>query len=128
MGIIALTSIAVPASAEISDNQALELANKEIVKFYVDLQQWDAHIDKTLQDWRLTRDSWENWVKSFAKGRAAETNARIAEIEAAIKGKEVWLVVYNRKVPPGMRIRHTHAIIFLNAENGEVLAVINQEE
>jgi hypothetical protein len=84
-----LTSIAVPVSAEISDHQALELANKEIVKFYVDLQQWDAHIDKTLQDWRLKRDSWENWVKTFAKGRAAETSACIAEIEAAIKGKEV---------------------------------------
>ncbi len=116
------------ASGEISDQQALELANKEIVKFYVDPKHWDVHIDKTLQDWKLTRDSWEKWVNTLATGMAAETRARIAEIETAIKGKAVWLVVYNLKVPPGKRILHAHAIVFLDAETGEVLAVVNPEE
>jgi hypothetical protein len=123
-----LAGTAVHASAEISDQQALDSANKEIVKFHVNPPHWDMHIDKTLQDWRITRDSWENWVNTVAKGRAADTYARIAEIEAAIKGKEVWLVVYKKLVPPGVRVFHTHAVVFLDATSGEVLAIINPEE
>ncbi len=116
------------AHAALSEETAIKLANKEIVKWGVTLSDWESSLDKDRRDWQLTRESWEKWVKTVGKGRAAETNARIAEIENSMNGREVWSVVYNRKVPPGAKVFHTHAIVFLDAANGDVIAVINPEE
>ena len=61
-------------------------------------------------------------------GSEALIPARIEEIENAIKGKEVWLVVYRAVVPPGQKVFHTHAIVFLDAKTGDVLPIKHQEE
>lgn len=116
------------AQAALSEEKAIELANKEIVKWGVTLSGWESSLDKNRRDWQLTRESWEKWVATVGKGRAIETNARIAELENSMKGREVWSVVYNRKVPPGTKVFHTHAIVFLDATTGDVIAVVNPEE
>lgn len=126
----ALLIILVPyvAHAALSEEQAIVLANKEIVKWGVTLTGWESIVDKDRRDWQLTRESWEEWVKTIGKGRTEETNARIAEIENSMKGREVWSVVYNRKIPPGAKVFHTHAIVFIDATTGEIIAVVNPEE
>ncbi len=127
-GVLLIVQAPYLAYAALAEEQAIALANKEIVKWGVALSDWESMIDKDRRDWQLTRESWEQWVKTVGKGRVAETNARIAEIENSLKGREVWSVVYNRKVPPGTKVFHTHAIVFLDATTGDVIAVVNPEE
>ena len=128
MTVFGIFSVPACAIAELSDQQAIVIANKEMAKFDVDPARWDVRLEKDRHDWQQTRESWEKWIATEARGRTADTRARIEEIETAMKRKEVWLVVYNRKVPPGQRVRHSHAIVFLDAKTGNILAVINPEE
>lgn len=123
-----LTCTPLRAAGEISEPQAIELANKEIVKYYVSSAQWNVSAEKDRHDWRVTREAWEKWVATVARGRAADTHARIEQIEPAIKGKDVWFVTYNRIIPPGQVPRHSHAIVFLDAKTSEILDVIHPEE
>ena len=116
------------ALAEISDEQALAIADKAIAKFRIGAPYWTSQLDKNLEDWHKTRASWEKWFSTQGKGRTADTKARIDEIENAIKGKEVWLVVYRAVVPQGRKVFHTHAIVFLDAKTGDVLDIKHQEE
>lgn len=113
------------AVAELSDHQAITIANKEMAKFDVDPSRWKVYIDKNGEDWVHKRRSWEDYMKSTS---VTWPRDRIAEIEMATKGKDIWLVIYDRLIPPGKRILHTHAIVFLDAKNGDILAVINPEE
>ena len=85
-------------------------------------------MEKNLADWYLTRASWEKRIRAASKGRSEEITARIGEIENALKGKDVWLVVYRYPVHPAQRILHTHAIVFLDSKTGDVLEIIYSEE
>jgi|CXWL01.1.fsa_nt_gi hypothetical protein len=123
-----IVSVPACAIAELSDRQAIAIANKEMEKFDVDPSGWTVRLDKDRHEWQRTRESWERWVETEARGRTADTKARIEEIETVMKGKEVWLAVYNRIVPPGQRVRHSHAIVFLDVKAANILAVINPEE
>jgi hypothetical protein len=113
------------AHAALSEEQAIALANKELVKWRVHLPSWTVELQKSRTEWERKRSSWEEYT---IKTNSTWPKARIAEIEKAMTGKEVWSVVYNRKVPPDAKVFHTHAIVFLDATTGEVLAVINPEE
>ena len=123
-----LLSLPSCAIAELSDQQAIAIANKEMAKFDVDPAGWVIRLDKDSHDWQRTRESWERWIETAGKGRAADTKARIGVIEGAMKGKDIWLVVYNRAIPPGKHVLHNHAIVFLDSRTGKVLSVINPEE
>jgi hypothetical protein len=85
-------------------------------------------VDKNLEDWNLTRASWEKRIRAASKGRSEDIKARMREIENAIQGKEVWLIVYRYPVHPAQRILHTHAIVFLDSKTGDVLEIIHPEE
>jgi len=128
VGIFCLLSWPTKALAAITDQQALAIADKAILKFGIGPPYWTSQLEKSLDDWYRTRASWEKWFIRQPKERTAETKARIDEIESAIGGKEVWLVVYRAAVSPGQWVFHTHAIVFLDAKTGNVLNIINQEE
>jgi hypothetical protein len=116
------------ALGEISESQAIELANKEVEKYYINPAQWHIRAEKDRREWQATREAWEHWVATVARGGVAVYNARIAKIENAIKGREVWFVTYKRIIPPGQVPHHSEAIVFLDAQTGQILDVKNQEE
>jgi hypothetical protein len=125
-GILVMLSCApLFGSSEISDQQALEIAKKEIVKYHVDPRAWTKQIDKSLEEWGRKRRSWEEWMRVT---KVQWPQRRIDEIESAIKGKKVWLVVFDRSLPPEVHSAHDHAIVFLDASSGEVISVIHPEE
>jgi hypothetical protein len=116
------------AFAEIPEWQAVSIADKAIARYQVYVPPWVSKVEKNLADWYLTRASWEKRIKAASKGRSEEIKARIGEIENALKGKDVWLVVYRYPVHPAQRILHTHAIVFLDSKTGDVLEIIYSEE
>jgi hypothetical protein len=116
------------AFADISVGQALAIADKAIVRHGVHVPPWVSKVDKVLEDWHLTRASWEKRIRVAAKGRSEEIEARIVEIEKAIKGKDVWLVVYRYPANPAQRVLLTHAIVFLDSKTGDVLEIIHPGE
>jgi hypothetical protein len=116
------------AFAEIPVWQAVAIADKAIVRYRVQVPPWVSKVDKNLEDWDLTRASWEKRIRAAGKGRSEDIKARIREIENAIKGKDVWLVVYRYPVHPAQRILHTQAIVFLDSKTGDVLEIIHPEE
>jgi hypothetical protein len=111
--------------AALSEEQAIALANKALVKWGVDSPSWTVELQKSRTEWEKKRKSWEEYTKNT---NSTWPKARIAEIDEALKGKEIWSVVYNRNTPPGVKAFHPHAIVFLDTTTGEVLAVINPEE
>ena len=116
------------AFAEIPEWQAVAIADKAIVRYRVQVPPWVSKVEKNLEDWHLTRASWEKRIRAASKDRSKDIKARIGEIENAIKGKDVWLVVYRYPVHPAQRILHTHAIVFLDSKTGDVLEIIYSEE
>jgi hypothetical protein len=116
------------AFAEISIEQALAIADKAIVRYRVHVPPWVSKVDKNLKDWDLTRASWEKRIIAEGKGPSKYIKAHIGEIENAINGKDVWLVVYRYPVHPAQRILYTHAIVFLDSKTGDVLEIIHPEE
>jgi hypothetical protein len=128
LGIFCVFSWPTKALAAITDQQASAIADKAILKFGIGPPYWTSQLEKSPDDWYRTRASWEKWLSTQGMERSADTKARIEEIENAIKGKEVWLVVYRAVVPPGQKVFHTHAIVFLDAKTGDVLPIKHQEE
>jgi hypothetical protein len=116
------------AFAQISTEQALAIADKAIVRHGVHVPPWVSKVDKVLEDWHLTRASWVKQLRLATKGRSEVIEARIREIENAIKGKNVWLVVYRYPVHPAQRVLLTHAIVFLDSKTGDVLELIHPGE
>jgi hypothetical protein len=116
------------AFAEIPEWQAVAIADKAIDRYRVHVPPWVLKVERDLKDWHLTRASWEKQIRVVAKGRSEVIKGRIGEIEEAIKGKNVWLVVYRYPVHPAQRVLYTHAIVFLDAKTGDVLEIIRPEE
>jgi len=116
------------AFAEILEGQAYAIADKAIVKYRIHVPPWVSKVEKDLEDWYRTRASWEKRIRVVGKGQSEAIKARIGKIENAIKGKDVWLVVYRYPEHSAQRISHTHAIVFLDSKTGDVLEIIHREE
>ena len=116
------------AFAEILEGQAYAIADKAIVKYRVHVPPWVSKVEKDLEDWHRTRASWEQRIRVVGKGESEAIKARIGKIENAIKGKDVWLVIYRYPEHSAQRILHTHAIVFLDSKTGDVLDIIHREE
>ena len=116
------------AFAEILEGQAYAVADKAMVKYRVHVPPWVSKVEKDLEDWHLTRASWEKRIRVVGKGQSEAIKARIGKIENAIKGKDVWLVVYRYPEHSAQRILHTHAIVFLDSKTGDVLEIMHREE
>ena len=116
------------AFAEILEKQAYAIADKAIVKYRVHVPPWASKVEKDLADWHRTRASWEKRLRLVGKGHAEAITARIGKIENAIKGKDVWLVVYRYPEHSAQRSHFTHAIVFLDSKTGDVLEIIHREE
>jgi len=116
------------AFAEILDGQAYAIADKAIVKYRVHVPPWVSKVEKDLEDWHRTRASWEKRIRVVGKGQYQAIQARIGKIENAIKGKDVWLVIYRYPEHSAQRTLHTHAIVFLDSKTGDVLEIMHREE
>ena len=116
------------AFAEILEAQAYAIANKAMVKYRVHVPPWASKVEKDLQEWYLTRSSWERRLRLVGKDHSEAIKARIGKIENAIKGKDVWSIVYRYPGHSAQRTVHTHAIVFLDSRNGDVLEIIHREE
>jgi predicted GH43/DUF377 family glycosyl hydrolase len=116
------------AFAEILEGQAYAIADKAIVKYRVHVPPWVSKLEKDLEDWHRTRASWERRIRVVGKAQSEAIEARIGKIENAIKGKDVWLVVYRYPEHSAQRTLHTHAIVFLDSKTGDVLEIIHREE
>jgi hypothetical protein len=116
------------AFSEILEGQAYAIADKAMVKYRVHVPPWASKVEKDLEGWHVTRSSWERRLRLVGKGHAEAITARIGKIENAIKGKDVWLVVYRYPEHSAQMIRHTLAIVFLDSKTGDVLEIIHREE
>ena len=116
------------AFAEILEGHAYTIADKTIVRHGVHVPPWVSKVEKDLKDWHRTRASWEKRLKLVGKGQSEAITARIGQIEKAIKGKDVWLVVYRYPAHPAQRSLLTHAIVFLDSKTGDVLEIIHPGE
>jgi hypothetical protein len=116
------------AFAEILEGQAYAIADKAMVRHGVHVPPWVSKVEKDLEDWHLTRASWEKRIRAVDKGSSEAIEVRIGKIENAIKGKAVWLVVYRYPEHPAQRILLTHAIVFLDSKTGDVLEIIHPGE
>jgi hypothetical protein len=115
------------AFAEILEGQAYAIADKAIAKYHVHAPPWVSMLEKNLEDWHRTRASLERRIRVVGKAESEAIDARIGKIENAIKGKYVWLVVYRYPEHSAQRNLHTHAIVFLDSKNGDVLEIIHRE-
>jgi predicted GH43/DUF377 family glycosyl hydrolase len=116
------------AFAEILEKQAYAIADKAMVKHRVHAPPWVSKVEKDLEDWHRTRASWEKRIRVVGKSQFEAIQARIGKIEYAIKGKDVWLVIYRYPEHSAQRTLHTHAIVFLDSQTGDVLEIIHREE
>jgi len=116
------------AFAEILEGQAYAIADKAIVRHGVHVPPWVSKLEKDLEDWHRTRASWEKRLRLESKGRSEAIEARIGKIENAIKGKDVWLVVYRYPEHSAQRISQTHATVILDSKTGDVLEIIHPGE
>ena len=114
--------------AEIREWQAVDIADKAMDRHGVHVPPWVSKVEKDLEDWHRTRASWEKNIRVVGKGQSEAIKARIGKIENALKGKDVWLVVYRYPEHSAQRISHTHAIVFLDSKTGDVLEIIHREE
>jgi hypothetical protein len=114
--------------AEIREWQAVDIADKAMDRHGVHVPPWVSKVEKDLEDWHRTRASWEKQLRVAPKARSEAIEARIGAIEQAIKGKDVWLVVYRYPLHPAQRTLLTHAIVFLDSKTGEVLEIIHPGE
>jgi hypothetical protein len=81
------------ALAEISDEQALSIADKAIAKFDVDVPPGYPDWIRILKAGTKLVPPGRNGSEEKVKEVLPDTKARIGEIEGAIQGKQVWLVV-----------------------------------
>ena len=116
------------AFAEILEKQAYAIADKAMVKHRVHAPPWVSKVEKDLEDWHRTRASWEKRIRVVGKSQFEAIQARIGKIEYAIKGKDVWLVIYRYPEHSAQITLHTHAIVFLDSQTGDVLEIIHREE
>lgn len=119
-----LLSVPTICSAEISEQDAIERANKAVSKFDVRPPKWLVQVDKDGKAWELTRSRWKEKQTPAVRKEVAEN---IAEIEATLKDRKVWTIIYKRLVPPGKVVFDNEALVFLDSTNGEILSIINQE-
>ena len=117
------------ASAEISEQVAIESAHKALVKSGVLPPGWTFYVDKELQRWLWLKSRWqESSIKEKQLGREdTDFGPWLARMESVMVGKRVWAVVYKLTLPPGERAFHTNAMVFVDADSGRVLAFIEPE-
>jgi predicted small secreted protein len=112
------------ALSEISEQGAIERANQAVAKFGVQAPDWTARVDKAGEVWARTRSKWEDTRNPAVRKEAAQD---IADIESTWRGKKIWTIIYTRTVQPGQKMFDTQAMVFVDANTGAVLSVINQE-
>lgn len=116
-------------AAEVSEKMAIESAHTAIATFGVTPSQWTFYVEKdhrTLQDYK-TR--WqERSLKEKQLGREdTDFGPWLARMESVTEGKRVWTVIYKLKLSPGQRALHPNAMVFIDADSGKVLALIEPE-
>lgn len=132
LGVVASLAISADPTcvkAEIPEPVAVESANKAFVKDGVLPPEWTLYIDKDLQRWHHIKSQWQ---KSLAKERQlgredAELESWLEQMESLMAGKHVWTVIYKLVLPPGERAFHPNATVFVDADSGRVLAIIEPE-
>src|ERR1044072_4208956 len=80
--------------AEIREWQAVDIADKAMDRHGVHVPPWASKGGKDLEGRHRARASCEERLRVAPKARSEAIEARIGVIEQAIKGKDVWLVVY----------------------------------
>ena len=115
--------------AEISEQEAVESAHKAIAKFGVLPKGWTFHVEKDLQRWESLKRAWEESSKTEKQLGRADTyfGPSLVRMESVMRGRNVWTVVYKLIIPPGQRSLHPNAMVFVDADSGSALALIEPE-
>lgn len=117
------------AVAEISEQMAIESAHKALVKSGDAPPGWTFYVDKELQRWQTLKSRWqESSIREKQLGREdTDFGPWLARMESVMEGKRVWAVVYKLTLSPGERAFHPNAMVFVDADSGRVLALIEPE-
>ena len=98
----------------LSQEQAVRVANQEVVGLGLDLKDFDVKAD-------LGDKNYRQYIKQYKHGQAGEAAQREAlQDEAAIEGKDFWDVTYTFKRQRGTE-RLGGVTVLVDALSGEVL-------
>ena len=117
------------AVAEISKQTAIESAHKAIAKYGVTPSRWTFYVEKELQRWLWLKSRWqESSIREKQLGREdTDFGPWLAQMESVMEGKRVWAVIYKLTLSPGEKEFHPNAMVFVDADSGSVLALIEPE-
>ena len=117
------------AAAEISEQMAIESAHKAIAKYAVTPARWTFYVEKDLRTLQFYKSRWQE--SSLIERRLGledtDFGPWLAQMESVTEGKRVWAVIYKLTLSPGERAFHPNATVFLDADSGRVLALIEPE-
>lgn len=127
--LICVLTDSVFAAAEISEQMAIESAHKAIAKYGVTTSRWTFHVEKDLRTLRDYKSRWaERSLKEQRLGREdTDFGPWLSQMESVTEGKHVWAVIYKLILSPGERAFHPNAMVFVDADSGKVLALIEPE-
>lgn len=117
------------AVAEISEQMAIESAHKALVKSGAPPPGWTFYVDKELKRWHHIKALWEKRsAREKQLGREdTDFGPWLAQMESVMEGKRVWAVVYKLTLAPGEKAFHPNAMVFIDADSGSVIALIEPE-
>lgn len=129
--ILLLSLVASPAcvGAEITEERAIQSANKAFAGEERLPPEWTVRLDKALQRWDHIKSLWQKAsAKEKQLGREdTDFGPWLAQMESALAGKHVWAAVYKRVLTPGDDGFHPNGMVLVDADSGKVLAIVTPE-
>ena len=105
--------------SQVKKADAIKVANKEVEKLGIDLQELEIEVDKGNRRWdefmSILRDSGE------------VTREQYQQYQSRLRGRIFWTIFYSPKGIDGHGWKGGGATVLIDAKNGEVLIVIRGE-
>jgi len=98
---------------------AIEVANKEVEKLGIDLQELEIEVDKGNRRW--------DEFMSILRISGEVTRVQYQEYQARLQGRTFWTLFYHLKSVDGHVWKGGGATVLIDAKTGEVLLVIRGE-
>ncbi len=103
----------------VKKEDAIKVANKEVEKLGIDLQELEIEVDKGNRRW--------DEVMSILRDSGEVTHERYQQYQTRLQGRTFWALFYRPKRIDGHGWKGGGATVLIDAKNGEVLIVIRGE-
>ena len=103
----------------VKKEDAIKVANKEVEKLGIDLQELEIEVDKGNRRW--------DEVMSILRDSGEVTHERYQQYQTRLQGRTFWALFYRPKRIDGHGWKGGGATVLIDAKNGEALIVIRGE-